>query len=975
LPCWHWSRRFLAEWLWIGSFPFLSAFQSSEQPRSIPASTRPAGQRTASQPVAVSRSGTTLLRELPRQALLITAAQEFALPACDRSVDFAGTTADAPLTCTVSFKPGAATTGVVEVVGRDGKKLQSIDLPVPARARQYPDYANVVATVEPWCDGPFATLLSTATGQQPKRKEDAGNTDVPGDVESLLSQIDPQRAFLAAHRLHESIAQSGESPERLAALVRAYSHLGESTRYLYSRHGSAFFARAMIYAERFQRKYPNLALSHAARGYAYALLGEPMEARRSFDEARKLAAAAATAAGSSEVPAWAALADDLARFRTRELFDRVDGGPAPALASYFALLTVEHSGLQSVVINMSRLALKYNPGALRVITIMTDNSGGSLHETTGAQFELLASLASDKSVPADLQAAAGAAQQQQFAAPALLALFDVMDQEPAAPGQLLPWGAYASISRDALLVAAVRRLYFTSQSQANPASASRQVQSWWPILKDHRFAAVIGGFDRTGKLSGKDAVDKARGLDLLALYGRMTWMCDFVKNRKSADGKPAVAWIENYEFTSDGTAYDLAHLLWSYRVKEADAMPVVSVSKAGVSKSLEQMCPDHPSAVSEAIVNRWPETRAKAAEIERDMGTHPQIAYALARAYRFDKRYDDAERLLGSVIEISPDPGVYEELAEIYKDRGNVDKWLEVYNQYLSNSEDFGLSHARKNEEIAYTLMRMKRYDRALEYAKKSAESGSGWGYIVYASCLTELGHYEEAEKVQKVNQERYPESLAWYRWCQTTGKGDLNAAKAASQATANEIKDDRRQGRTNEAPMFFILEGDATAARAVWQRDFDKDQDPYPAMQLAMIDVADGKTQSATEILDSARTVEEHLPPQLTKMMGGVTRGEDPSRTKIYRAAIQELQRCLADPAALPKRDGEGDLRLISQPQGGMYAGNAAYFFGRLCEVRGKKDDAAWWYRTSLDCGAWNFACRPQSGAGLRRLGQEYYK
>jgi len=65
----------------------------------------------------------------------------------------------------------------------------------------------------------------------------------------------------------------------------------------------------------------------------------------------------------------------------------------------------------------------------------------------------------------------------------------------------------------------------------------------------------------------------------------------------------------------------------------------------------------------------------RAAQIERDMGGNPQVAYALARAYRADKRFDDAARLLETVIENLSDHDVYEELAEMYKQQGNADKW------------------------------------------------------------------------------------------------------------------------------------------------------------------------------------------------------------------------------------------------------------------------------------------------------------
>src|SRR5690348_11517105 len=64
-----------------------AAAAAPKKPSTRRSSTRPTtnwsligGKRSA------STSGTTLLHELPRQGLFITAAQEFQLPLCDRSV-------------------------------------------------------------------------------------------------------------------------------------------------------------------------------------------------------------------------------------------------------------------------------------------------------------------------------------------------------------------------------------------------------------------------------------------------------------------------------------------------------------------------------------------------------------------------------------------------------------------------------------------------------------------------------------------------------------------------------------------------------------------------------------------------------------------------------------------------------------------------------------------------------------------------
>ena len=67
--------------------------------------------------------------------------------------------------------------------------------------------------------------------------------------------------------------------------------------------------------------------------------------------------------------------------------------------------------------------------------------------------------------------------------------------------------------------------------------------------------------------------------------------------------------------------------------------------------------------------------------------------------------------------------------------------------------------------------------------------------------------------------------------------------------------------------------------------------------------------------------------------------------------------------------------MKLVLDATETPYRGIACYILGRLCELRGKKDDAKWWYRTSMETAEWTFSSRPQAAAGLRRLGEEFYK
>jgi tetratricopeptide (TPR) repeat protein len=949
--------------------------KKAEQAKAVAA--RRAAARSATRPTSrpkwVTVEATTLLRELPRQAMLITAADDFGLAARDRSVDFAGVAPDAPLECESNYKWG---TRQPKVIVRDAKgaEVAAIDFQIPTIGEHNIDYAKLAAQIEPWCETRFVPLLAAATGKPAKAaaaKSPPARDDVPDGVDKLLLQVDPERAFLAAHLLHQAVAESGESPERLAALVRAYSNLGESTRYLYSPHTSAFFARALIYAERLARKHPELALSHAARGYAYTLLGQNADGRAAFARARELAGK------DSKLPKWAELADDLNHFRTRRLFDETDEGkPAAALASYFMLLTVEHTHLQSIVINAARLALEHDPAALRVINIMNDNSGvGLQHETTQeqttTQFKMLADLADQPGVPPEVKAAATRCAGANFVAGGVLSLQEAMDKEKPAPGQLLPWGAFASVSRDALFASALRRVYFTAKMFG--VDPSERLAAWWPYVKDHRFAPVLAGFDQSGKLGSKEAAEQANNIN----HNEFARRLPYLKTSAQLLNPELKKGLGNYDYTDDKTGYDLANELWAYAAYPN--IPLVALGKIDIAESLAQICPDHPTALAELIENRWPETSKRAAQIEKDFGGHPQVAKALARAYISEKRYEDAARLLEHVLALAPDRGAYAELAELYRQQYGKDdeRWLGVYEKYLASTEDFGLDHANVNQYIAYQFLQDKKPERALKYARAAADSYSSWGLEVYSVCLTELGRFDEADQIQQAIQERYTPSVMWYRWCRMTGRGRLAMARAVALSSLAKYEE---KENFNDVAVFYALEGDEKRAREYFIKAAKSERGPYPSLELALRYIEGGQLEDARLALEDLNYGElpgmDFIPK---KLAGSLSKGStrptaDQRRGAVYRAAVKEFQRCIDNPTRTPARGGD-DLQVILDANGTSYRGSMSYVLGRLCELRGKTDDAIFWYQASMDCGDWNHSARPLAALALKRLGKPYYK
>ena len=108
------------------------------------------------------------------------------------------------------------------------------------------------------------------------------------------------------------------------------------------------------------------------------------------------------------------------------------------------------------------------------------------------------------------------------------------------------------------------------------------------------------------------------------------------------------------------------------------------------------------------------------------------------------------------------------------KDRES-DEWMSVLEQALE-CEDYFLTHSQAAQEAASTLMHDGRFEDALPWAEKAAESGSGLGLMSLVEALTGTADFERAESICIQTSQRY-QSDEWYQWCVATGEGDLKSA------------------------------------------------------------------------------------------------------------------------------------------------------------------------------------------------------
>ena len=292
-----------------------------------------------------------IVREMPRQALLVAIEEDLGTPCIVRDATAEPAAVPQPGDIQIGVEAELLTASPPQKSGYECRLfnarnvvLDTTDLPLeikdPRTGRESHTPAIDKMVREKWLPA-LIKEASLATG--PSTYEPT--LPAPGRVDDLLKTIDIHHAFLAARLTHAAVAESGESVARMVALVRAYSNLGEATRHLFNGQSTAFFARAYIYADRLSMQAPSDPRSWWSTAYCDALCGSSDDAIAELDLGDKLAAAAHTAA-----PDWMELTRSLLKYDTPALVNQIAQNNS-GLPSYFAFLTVEHAMLPSLPIN------------------------------------------------------------------------------------------------------------------------------------------------------------------------------------------------------------------------------------------------------------------------------------------------------------------------------------------------------------------------------------------------------------------------------------------------------------------------------------------------------------------------------------------------------------------------------------------------------------------------------------------------
>jgi tetratricopeptide (TPR) repeat protein len=854
-----------------------------------------------------------LLRELARQALLSAARDEFGLSTRDESLGESIAPDDASRVFDVSvaaIEPRGLVINVAQnFPGGRTKPLAEyrLDYPPEELIERLAARAHELSTRE------FVELLKQAgiRGAAAKTVE-KGATDAR--IEANLARFDPIAQYAAARALHAEIRAKGESPERLAALARAYAHLSSLNDYLWHPLHKVFQARGLLYAERLMKRTGASPVARRTRAYVRALTGLHKAA---------LGDLAAAGVPDAKTPAWVTTIENFCRGNEQALRKEAEQAEGASLAEYLRFLMSMYSSSDRRRIDAATRLVGEEPGCMVGFDVLVSNAPLGI-QRTGCQLQFTAfaqtlrtELGEMEGLPKLLQTlietpAGELSEEMEWRKNLIAALHEAgrADKDRGEPSL----GGLAFLTREISFLHAARQLDFEWLTLGiDPGETHAAIR---PTFDKHPLEDYLDYMvrDYAASAAALNSLWTIHGmLDLSLASDDLQQSLSSLFPEVGPEKSNILEFGDQIARNGDRLVFDLFRTL-QWRTNAPTRIAAVT--------SLRDVNPESPLAIAAVINHDWTSVEKSAAEIEMKFKDSLDVIIALGKQYVRLERSDDAERCLKRRIDLLPEHEAYDSLAGLYKDRGDDENWMKTLVASLELPSQ-GLEHTEVHIALAEHYMGRKQWENARPHVEQAAPAYSS-GALQIASAFHELtGDMRQAEAYQRADSERYdPNRMHWYGWCRRTNQGDLDAARQLAEAFLEEGRQSPSLETHRYSGLFAQLEGRPEAALDAYRAAATAAKEPVYYVRAALVAAQLGKNQARDSLLREAYDVGANV-------NGG------------HFQLIRVLRACLA---AGPKAELDEKLVewAIRSRHGEMgYATAALYFVGRFQALRGRDTDA----------------------------------
>jgi predicted Zn-dependent protease len=383
------------------------------------------------------------------------------------------------------------------------------------------------------------------------------------------------------------------------------------------------------------------------------------------------------------------------------------------------------------------------------------------------------------------------------------------------------------------------------------------VDEYWadvqPFVAKHRYLPFLETYTRPPQENRTAFIEFSNNLDLTDLESNEPELYSTTeryanKREQKHDG--------GFAFShGDAVATDLGTSVQTQDVgfKTAQAGVLLAVS------------PHSTLAQSILVHYKWDQVKDKADDWEKRAADSPLLLETLGGHYRQTKQFERARLLLRRCLELSHDRSIYEELADSYKDQGDMEGWRKTLEEYLEKGEDPGLDHANIRVQIARYYMGQKRWKEAAPYAEAAAATWAGWAMECAVECYEALGEWEKGETwVQRLS-ERYPNAswTRWYCYCRRTGHGDIEAARQWTDAYVESVRGRPDLADPSWTGHYYWLSGSPKRAQAVFDDLYKAAPNPSMGTHLALVADEAGDSRRRDEVMKQLCTTMKDQAPK----------------------------------------------------------------------------------------------------------------
>ncbi len=597
----------------------------------------------------------------------------------------------------------------------------------------------LLAQIETWARTDWPKSLRAAGYEGETRPR--GKAPVPAKIEAQLARMDFLNQFAALRALHVRIQADGPSAQLEGALARGYANLGMLTEFHWNHAHKALKARALLYAERAATALEKRPGTLANRAYAWALCGFHQHALADLKAANH----------PPSLP-WTEVLEAYCRFDVVAL-SAFDDKPEAELAAVLRFFTFEHPTAMRYTLAYGGEVLQKNPFCFRVLD-------GMFSVRTLGNLRRIAELS-----PALLQAALRTQLPLCEDLPELIehelqVEEDELLDEVELIRQLRVVGAPESDSQE-----------FTWRSLAQMIEETHFVHAWHQgMVMRFNLGVPMNDFiaavePRIANHPHREYVRLLEG-NINEFWKKISSLEDLTTNDLPVHVQAKLfAQVQHLDrrfwsglFNGQRLRQDLSYydLVAEGKISNTD-------EALAVAKRLEQVSPHSPAGPALHLFYASSMPAAEWTRYEEQLGWHPEILFILSNKHFIDDK--KREVLTQRWAEVSQEYRAYRVLANIHREKGEMDKWKATLESFLKTPQT-GLEHAQARVEIAEYFMKDQKWKEAEPYAVEAAESYAAWAMMSAIKCYEGQGDLRKAEVWVRRLADRYqPEAYeAWLK-------------------------------------------------------------------------------------------------------------------------------------------------------------------------------------------------------------------